>query len=516
MAKLYKLKHPDNTITEHIGYNEFKCYLENLKIGKTQIFESLDKNRPTRAGYQLLEIVNIEKEDYEVTCDLCGKKIKESEVAGKHEGSPQCKECWGKWHGAEDVKNDEKLVEGKTERKPKYEAYDDYYIIRYGNNKQIKITEEELSRFKKLYCGTHSLTMEEIGLEFNMLREEVYAIKTAFDIIKQSNPYTDREIDSMSVEEMAENTRINKKKAYLRRLNELKVKDMEDELKKLHKKDYYMNKVIEAMKDVKVKDYDEVIESPSKLTYIVNLADLHVGASVHNMINDYNLEEFKKRMAKYAEEVFREMSWLNPERIIVINLGDSINGILNQANRIESDCGLIESVKCTTEEIASFLRHLSHFGKVEYYNVYGNHSNIHKDKILNIEEENLERLITWGLSNIFSESKRIEIHPAEDVIGIEVYGKLVACQHGHNNISVEKLTGKFDKVPRLSLHGHFHNFQIQTKGNTECVQVGTMMGSDSYAMSKGFIGKPSQLLIVIDENWKVEYKPIYFDSKVGV
>lgn len=116
MAKLYKLKHPDNTITEHIGYNEFKCYLENLKIGKTQIFESLDKNRPTRAGYQLLEIVNIEKEDYEVTCDLCGKKIKESEVAGKHEGSPQCKECWGKWHGAEDVKNDEKLVEGKRNK----------------------------------------------------------------------------------------------------------------------------------------------------------------------------------------------------------------------------------------------------------------------------------------------------------------------------------------------------------------------------------------------------------------
>ena len=91
------------------------------------------------------------------------------------------------------------MVEGKTERKPKYEAYDDYYIIRYGNNKQIKITEEELSRFKKLYCGTHSLTMEEIGLEFNMLREEVYAIKTAFSIIKQSNPYTDKEIDSMTV-----------------------------------------------------------------------------------------------------------------------------------------------------------------------------------------------------------------------------------------------------------------------------------------------------------------------------
>jgi len=504
MGKLYKLKHPDNTITEHIGYNEFKNYLSTLGIGKTQIFESLDKNRPTRAGYQLLEII----EETVLKCSNCGIEVKN--YSGYFEGEGLCPKCYASIGG--EVKNDEKI---KTERKPKYEAYDGYYLVKFGNNKQIKITEEELSRFKKLYCGTHSLTMEEIGLEFNMLREEVYAIKTAFSIIKQSNPYTDREIDSMSVEEMVENTRINKKKAYLRRLNELKVKDMENELKKLHKKDYYMNKIIDAMKDIKVKDYEDKIESPSKLTYIINLADLHVGASVHNMINNYNLEEFKKRMVYYAEEVFKEMSWLNPERIIVINLGDSLNGILNQVNRIESDCRLIESVKYATEEIASFLRHLSHFGKVEYYNVYGNHSNIHKDKILNIEEENLERLITWGLSNIFSESKRIEIHPAEDVIGIEVYGKLVACQHGHNNLSVEKLTGKFDRVPRLSLSGHFHHFQILTKGNTECVQVGTMMGSDSYAMSKGFTGKPSQLLIVIDEKWKVEYKPIYFDSKVG-
>src|SRR5574344_1185362 len=337
MAKIYKLKHPDGDISTHKGYNEFKLYLDTLKVGKTQIFESLDKNRPTRAGYQLLEIRDIDKEEYEVTCDLCGKKIKESEIAGKYEGSPQCKECWSKWHSAEDIKNDEKLIEGKTERKPKYEAYDDYYIIRYGNNKQIKITEEELSRFKKLYCGTHSLTMEEIGLEFNMLREEVYAIKTAFDIIKQSNPYTDREIDSMSVEEMAENTRINKKKAYLRRLNELKVKDMEDKKKKLHKKDYYMNKVIEAMKDVKVKDYENIIKSTSNLTYIVNLADLHVGAYFENDRNSYSLDEFRSRMKEYADFVYSEMTLFPPERIIVSNLGDSINGIINQSNRIEAE-----------------------------------------------------------------------------------------------------------------------------------------------------------------------------------
>lgn len=473
--KIYKLKLPDGNIVEIAGYYEFRSYLKENNIGKTQVFESYDKNKPTRAGYQLVEIVNSKDEVEENVIEL----------------------------------------EGKVERIPKVREVDNTYYITYGK-REIVITEEQLSKIRKLYCNTHGMTIEKVCLEMNLLREELIAIKTAFSFVKSSAPFTDKEIDSLEVEEMADIARNQKKKAFFRKLEDLKVKDMEEELKKLHKKDYYMNKVIEAMKDIKVKDYENVIESPSKLTYIVNLADLHVGASVHNMINDYNLEEFRKRMAIYAEEVFKEMSWLNPERIIVINLGDSLSGVKNIANRIEADCGLIDSVKCATEEIASFLKHLSHFGKVEYYNVHGNHSDIHKDKILNIEEENLERLITWGLSNIFSESNRIEIHPAEDVIGIEVYGKLIACQHGHNNLSVEKLTGKFDKVPRLSLSGHFHSFQILTKGNTECVQVGTMMGSDSYAMSKGFTGKPSQLLIVVNEKWKVEYKPIYFNSKVGV
>ena len=139
------------------------------------------------------------------------------------------------------------IFEGKIERKPKYEKIDEVYHVYYGGDKVAKITEEELSRFKKLYCNRHGVTIEQLGLEFNMLRAEVFAIKSAFDVVKTSIPYTNMEIDSMSVEEIAEETRIHKKKAYFKRLDEIKVKDMEEELKKLHQKDYYYNKLIDKM-----------------------------------------------------------------------------------------------------------------------------------------------------------------------------------------------------------------------------------------------------------------------------
>ena len=107
MAKAYKLKHPNGDMTEHMGYSEFRRYLDSIGVGKTQIFESLDKQRPTRAGYQLLEIY--EKEEEKLVCDLCGKEINTKEVGGYFENYPQCKECWDSWHGAKE----ENIIENK-------------------------------------------------------------------------------------------------------------------------------------------------------------------------------------------------------------------------------------------------------------------------------------------------------------------------------------------------------------------------------------------------------------------
>ena len=50
---------------------------------------------------------------------------------------------------------------------------------------------------------------------------------------------------------------------------------------------------------------------------------------------------------------------------------------------------------------------------------------------------------------------------------------------------------------------------------TEEVQVGSMMGVDSYALSKGFIGEPSQLITIVESDWKRQYIPIYFKGGVN-
>lgn len=410
------------------------------------------------------------------------------------------------------VLNDNEILQGKSERLPTLVKEDDTYFITYGKDKLVSITEDELSKMRKLYCNKHGMTIEQLGLEMNFLREEIIAIKTAFNFVKSSIPYTDKEIDEMTVEEMAEDSRIHKKKAYFRKLEDLKTKDMEQELKKLHHKDYYYNKIIERMASINLKpvNINKNIES-FKTTLIVSLSDLHVGASFKNITGKYNIDVFKKRMKILTDKVVDGILTHKPERVIIQNLGDSINGIKNMANRIESDCGLIDSIQIAVEEIANLLMSISEISpRVEYYNVFANHSEIFKDKILNIEEENFERLITWGLQGLLKYYDNIEINTANDVVKYDLYNEITCLHHGHNNLDIGKFTYKYGKYPRLIFKGHYHSFKIDTKGSAEEVQVGTMMGSDSYANSKGFISTPSQLITLVNDKFDIAYIPIYF------
>jgi hypothetical protein len=216
-------------------------------------------------------------------------------------------------------------------------------------------------------------------------------------------------------------------------------------------------------------------------------------------------------MNKFKNILIATIERYKPKKVIIQNLADSCNGVKNQSNRIEADCGLIDSIFTATEEIANLIKDVSEYTFVEYYNVYGNHSEIHKDKIFNIEEENLERLITWGLQSIFN-CDNVVIHGAENTIVYDLYGEKVFLQHGHNNLSIDKITNKCKRLPRLTYQGHYHTYKVTTLGFTESIQVGAMLGSDSYAESKGYLSPATQLINIISEDWNVIHIPVYLNE----
>lgn len=407
------------------------------------------------------------------------------------------------------------IFEGKTERKPKYEKINEVYHIYYGGDKVVKITEDELSRFKKLYCGRHGITIEQLGLEFNLLREETFAIKTAFDIVKQSIPYTDAEIDTMSVDEMAEETRIHKKKAYFKRLDELKIKDMEEEIKKLHQKDYYFNKFMKEINISKIdfeyfKDYTP---SNRKNSFVLALSDWHIGAKVDNLYNKYNKRIATYRIDTMICEVLNNIDIYKPEHIYIVNLGDIINGLIHTSNRANSDMNVFESINFAIDSLCRIINTLSKYTPVTFTSVIGNHSRLFSNKTDSINDENFENLILWTLYRLYCNNDRVKILLG-DVITSEfnVYNKKILCHHGDFIQNESRTMNNRKNIYEIILKGHWHNFDIKTICDTEVITVGSLMGSDEYASSKELYSKPSQLLIIIDEVWNRTYLPIYLDS----
>ena len=416
-------------------------------------------------------------------------------------------------------KDEDNIFEGKVERKAKYEKIDEVYHVYYGKDKVVKITEEELSRFKKLYCNRHGVTIEQLGLEFNMLRQEIFAIKSAFDVVKTSIPYTNLEIDSMSVDEMAEETRIHKKKAYFKRLDELKFKDMEEEVKKLHQKDYYFNKFMNEIDipSIKFDYFDNYIPDNNKNSFILALSDWHIGAKVNNLYNKYNKRIATFRIDTIICEVLNNITKYNPEHIYIVNLGDVINGLIHTSNRVNSDMNVSESINFAIDALCRIINTLAKYVPITFTSVIGNHSRLFSNKTENVNEENFENLILWTLYRLYANNDRVKILLGDTTTSeILIYDKKILCHHGDFIQNESRAMNNRKKVYEIILKGHWHNFDVKSLCDTEVVTVGSLVGSDEYASSKELYSRPSQLLTVVDENWNKKYIPIYLDTKEEV
>lgn len=468
MTKIYKLQCPDGNVLE-LSRGELLDYMFNNGLKERTIYNSRITKMPTEKGYLLLEIAEIESD----------KKIE---------------------------------VEGKTERKPKYIQNGDIYTIYYGDGLSVEITEEKLSEFKKQYCVKDGLNIEEMGLYFNMLREEVYAIKTAFSIVRNSIPYTDKEIDEMEIDDMAEYSRINKKKAYFRKLDELKLVDMEKELKKLHKKDYLYGKMLETLSKIEIKLPEiEYIDYPkSKNTLILSLADWHLGAICKNYFNEFNRSIAENRINQIISATIEKIEKYNPNRIIIMNLGDIINGMIHESNRANSDMNVAESYKMAIEKLLEIIFTLSKYAPIDFASVRGNHSRFMSEKTANLSEENFEDLVEWTISQLLKDNPRITTHQQiNGVFEMQLNGRWICGFHGDKFSGISKLSESRDKHYELAFMGHYHSFKLQTSGNCEVVTVGCMMGSDEYASDKQLYSRPSQLITIIDEEWNKTYIPVY-------
>lgn len=203
-------------------------------------------------------------------------------------------------------------------------------------------------------------------------------ILRAFSITKASLPIAPHQLEEMTPDQASIYTLNIKEKVYLKKLeeekikrNEIKVKELTKELLDLKEKFTDAKEIINGYKPTKY-DLNIDIDSKTENTLLIVLSDMHVGAYTSDYsiyANPYNQEELHKRLTKVVERI---STINNIQSIVVLNLGDSLDGYNGETTRgghsLPQNMNNKEQVKTFLDEMIYFFGLITKFNlPIRYY-----------------------------------------------------------------------------------------------------------------------------------------------------
>jgi len=265
-----------------------------------------------------------------------------------------------------------------------------YHIMIKGEPDLIGyLTREEMNMVYRLYSNMDGagLTIRAVSRQFKHLNyRDFKRILRAFNITKQSIPVAPHVIEEESDEKVMDIIFRNKENNILRKLEDERSKYTEKILKETQKELIELktkkNEIIENIKAISLEDIVPIrikkTNIKNKKALIIYISDIHVGAhtpydSVYE--NDYDENEVKRRFEIILNKIQEQQKTFGKfESIIVINLGDSLDGFDRQTVRrhheLSQNMGNKEQYNVFVRSMLSFfetLHRMNVSNNIEYY-----------------------------------------------------------------------------------------------------------------------------------------------------
>lgn len=333
------------------------------------------------------------------------------------------------------------------------------------------------------------------------VRKRMYGMKRLFEVIDQENLVS-----------------ISKDKEVIDEMDR-KVLELQKERKKLQTINSERNKTLrcegrfELLFD-SIKDSIEKVSNPTfkpLYTYndtntrghILTITDIHYGANFTSINNKYSIEECHRRFQVLLDDCVNHIAKNSIDKIKIVNLADSVQGILRMSDLILNETSVIESVVGVSKCLSSFLRALSTHCELEYIHVgAANHSQIRPlgSKAGELKAEDMEKLVANYIATSLEGNPRIKVplsHLNSDRVEFEMEGFNFMCLHGHQIKNIDKALRDLSLLHRkfydVVLLGHFHGGMTKTCGessiNSEIIVAPSFVGSDGYSDSLMVGGK---------------------------
>lgn len=241
---------------------------------------------------------------------------------------------------------------------------------------------------------------------------------------------------------------------------------------------------------------------------VLVLSDWHYGMIADNIWNHYSKDVCIERVKRIAESAKERILLHGCRSLYIIVLGDLIHGAIHTSARVASEELVVDQIMEVSEILAQTIGYLSGF--VESTMVcmtYGNHARVVPDKKDNIHRDNYERLIPWWIKQRLS-GTGIQIDEPSDneFITKNIMGFGFCATHGDLDSvkSSPRLIGTlFHKKYGVDIDyvivGDKHHSERFSELGIESMLCGSLCGTDEYANSKRLYDKPSQLLMIVDQ-----------------
>ena len=258
--------------------------------------------------------------------------------------------------------------------------------------------------------------------------------------------------------------------------------------------------------------FEELICEEQEGEYVLALADIHYGAFFESINNSYSREEVQRRFEKLITKLKVLIHKNKINKLNIIELGDTIQGMLRLSDVKLNDIPVVDSVVEVSRLIATFLNELSRYTEITYRQVMAsNHSQNRYlgTKANEMPNEDMERVIGNYIKDLVANNPRVEVVLSErDYDSFELSKQKILTLHGHQIKNINNAIRDYSMLHRtfydICFVAHFHGGKqmsvAEGNGNTEIVVCPSFIGSDPYSDSLKIGSKGMCRLFKIEEN----------------
>ena len=345
-----------------------------------------------------------------------------------------------------------------------------------------------------------------MGLDYSPdhTRKVSYGVMMYHNMLKNNtvlNSDISEDVNEKIIELKKERVRLNDLRAEINRQtrNQARYENLleliADSINKLNKNNPFYDKVIT--------NYDL---GNNKKEMIISLADIHYGLNVNDNWNVYNSDIAIERMDKIVNQAMNIGNLHNCKIVHLLVCGDMLNNNIHLTSRLSNRENVTSQIVGVSELLSNTIARLSNkFNYVIVHLTSGNHDRIIPKKEDNDYDDNFANIIkefikirVKNLSNVILDENIF----GHDIVKFNVCGKVIIGTHGDkipNNQAITRLSTMFGKVDYV-IQGHYHHNSISSVGDRKVITVGSFSGTDRYAREKGLICRPTQKILILEDN----------------